>query len=95
MRILPLLALAISTLAPLIADAQGTYPAKPIRMVIPYPPGGPTDVLGRIVASKLPEALAALGAEPSVFSAEEFAAFNRRETERWGRIVRAANVKLD
>jgi tripartite-type tricarboxylate transporter receptor subunit TctC len=41
------------------------------------------------------EKLAALGAEPSAFSADEFAAFNRRETERWGRIVRAANVKLD
>lgn len=41
------------------------------------------------------EKLAALGAEPSAYSADEFAAFNRREAERWGRIVRAANVKLD
>jgi tripartite-type tricarboxylate transporter receptor subunit TctC len=34
------------------AQAQA-WPAKPIRMVIPYPPGGPTDILGRIVAQQL------------------------------------------
>jgi tripartite-type tricarboxylate transporter receptor subunit TctC len=30
-----------------------TYPAKPVRMVVPYPPGGAIDVLGRGVAQKL------------------------------------------
>ena len=35
-----------------------TWPAKPIRFIVPFPPGGSTDVLGRIVASKLSEALA-------------------------------------
>jgi tripartite-type tricarboxylate transporter receptor subunit TctC len=42
---------------PLSLLAQGAYPNKPIRMIVPYPPGGPTDVLGRIVAQKLSESL--------------------------------------
>ena len=33
------------------------YPAKPIRLVVPYPPGGATDVIGRIMALKLTAAL--------------------------------------
>lgn len=37
------------------AHAQ-TYPEKNIRMVIPFPPGGGTDILGRLVAQKLTEA---------------------------------------
>ena len=33
------------------------YPSKPIRFVIPYPPGGPTDILGRAVAQALTESM--------------------------------------
>ena len=39
------------------AFAQAAWPAKTIRMVIPFPPGGPTDILGRIVAQHLAENL--------------------------------------
>ena len=30
-----------------------TYPAKTVRVIFPFPPGGPTDLLGRAVAQKL------------------------------------------
>jgi len=33
------------------------YPAKPIRLVIPWPAGGPTDVLGRVFAERLSKVL--------------------------------------
>jgi tripartite-type tricarboxylate transporter receptor subunit TctC len=34
-----------------------TYPAKTIRMILPFPPGGPTDITGRVIAQKLSEQL--------------------------------------
>lgn len=48
------LLLAFST--PLAARADG-YPAKPVRLVIPYPPGGGTDITGRAMAQRLAETL--------------------------------------
>ncbi|MBL8675134.1 MAG: tripartite tricarboxylate transporter substrate binding protein [Rhodospirillales bacterium] len=39
------------------ALAQGKYPDKPIRLVIPFPPAGPTDIIGRLVAERLTVAL--------------------------------------
>ena len=34
-----------------------TYPTKPLRVIVPFPPGGPTDVLGRVLAQGLSDAL--------------------------------------
>lgn len=40
--------------APLYAQ---TYPSKPLRFILPFPAGGPTDILGRIMCQKFAEAL--------------------------------------
>ena len=49
--------LLVSVLAfPLIAIAQA-WPSKPIRLVVPYPPGGSTDLLARTIGVKVGEAL--------------------------------------
>lgn len=39
------------------AAAQQTYPNKPIRIIVPFPPGASNDILGRIMAQKLNETL--------------------------------------
>jgi len=44
-------------LAALTSSAQDAYPTKPIRFIAPFPPGGTTDVLSRIVAQKLGDTL--------------------------------------
>jgi tripartite-type tricarboxylate transporter receptor subunit TctC len=46
----------VAAIAAQVAAAQA-YPARPIRMIIPWPPGGGTDVLGRIICQRLAEQL--------------------------------------
>jgi len=53
-----LLAVATSVLASTqIAAAEEAYPSRPIRLIIPFPPGGPTDVMGRLISQALSEHL--------------------------------------
>ena len=50
------IAAAIALLAPVLACAQA-YPVKPVRIIAPFPPGGTTDTMCRIVAQRLTESL--------------------------------------
>lgn len=51
-----LLLLALCAPAAVLAQAQA-WPARPIKLVVPYPPGGLTDVLARLVSQKASEQL--------------------------------------
>lgn len=46
---------AVGAVAP--AAAQDAFPNRPLTLVVPFPPGGATDVLGRVVAQKLGQEL--------------------------------------
>ncbi len=48
-----LLAVALALCAAATAHAQEAYPARPITMVVPYPAGGVTDTLGRLLAEHM------------------------------------------
>ena len=51
-----LLATALTAISPGLVSAQN-YPAKPVRMLVPFPPGGISDTLARITAQQLTESL--------------------------------------
>lgn len=53
-KLVPALVVLLFTVPTTAALAQA-YPVKPIRMILPFPPGGPTDITGRAIAQKLSE----------------------------------------
>lgn len=56
-RLVPLALLLCAATALSPALAQGSYPDKPVRIIVPYPPGGTTDLLARAIAPRLEERL--------------------------------------
>jgi hypothetical protein len=52
---------AAGLFAPSVLRAQGAWPEGPVRIIVPFPPGGSTDTMARIVQPKLSEVLALRG----------------------------------
>src|SRR4051812_17730685 len=54
MRTLGALATALSLLMPIPVGAQD-FPSKPIKLIVPFPPGGPNDIIARVVGQRMTE----------------------------------------
>jgi tripartite-type tricarboxylate transporter receptor subunit TctC len=86
-----------------IAWAQ-TFPTRPITMVVPFAAGGPTDVIGRVVAEGMRASLGepiiienVTGAAGSIGvgqqTPEALGALQKAEIEKWWPIIKAAGIK--
>ena len=56
-RILGFLALMLFACSALAQDPTAGYPNRPLRFIVPYPPGALTDVLARVIGERLATAL--------------------------------------
>jgi tripartite-type tricarboxylate transporter receptor subunit TctC len=88
-RILTLTLLALAASPPSFGQA---WPVKPIRLVVPFPPGGTGDLLGRLAARDMQ---AALGQTVVVENRAEYTAMVAADVARWAEIVRSANIRAD
>jgi tripartite-type tricarboxylate transporter receptor subunit TctC len=52
-----MISLIVLALSAQVASAQGTWPSKPVKIIVPFAPGGTTDILGRVMAGELSKSL--------------------------------------
>ena len=49
---------AVLALSPVLAaHADDAFPSQPIHVIVPFPPGGPTDTLARLLSAKMSESM--------------------------------------
>ena len=93
-----LFALAALTLAG-NALAQ-SFPNRQIEWVVPYPPGGGTDIVARALRAAMDTTpvkarLQVLGLEATPGTPAQMADYAARERAKWGPVIKAAGIKAD
>jgi tripartite-type tricarboxylate transporter receptor subunit TctC len=93
-----LLTLVVAAPFPAALHAQA-YPSKPIRYIVPFPPGGGSELIARAVAQKAGEALGVQvleqGAEAATSTPEQLAAFLKSEIALYAGLVRKSGMRAD
>jgi tripartite-type tricarboxylate transporter receptor subunit TctC len=98
-----LLAVAALTCGPTVA--QQNYPIKPIRLLLPFPPGAPSDMVGRTIGQKIGEQMGqnltpdnrtgACGTLGLALAPEDMGTLPRSEMARYAKIIQSAGIKKD
>lgn len=81
--------LAVVLALPVTVLAQA-YPSKPVRVVVPYPPGSTPDIVGRTLSERLQKGFDVIASSP-----EEFSRWIRAESEKWSNVIRASGATAD
>jgi len=96
----------LAVFAAMNAPAQG-YPERPIRLIVPVPPGGSSDILARLIGARITEAWGQqvvvdnrpgangnIGAEVVGNSSRDMGRLLSSEKERWAKLIKDTGFKL-
>lgn len=87
----------IVLLLPQHSSAQETaardFPAKPIRIIVPFTPGGGNDIMGRFIGTKLTDRLESEAAEAVIVTPDVFGNMVASVVAKWIKVAGAAGIR--
>ena len=88
MKLKNFLSLLVASLIPVLPAVAQTYPNRPMRMIVPFPAGGASDILARVLSQKL-------GAESSGGTPQAFAAMVKADNAKWIKIITERKITAE